>query len=356
MKNNLINKIAIALSILSLFVFSFSNSANAAKNKSSADLGIVTGPGTGTYIKFGNDISRIASKNGLVVSVKESKGTIDNIKRINSSENVSLGIVQSDVLGYLKRLDGKQYSKILEDLRVIFPFYNEEVHVLAKRNISNFKDLDGKKVAVGEEGSGSWLTAMNLFAITGIKPAEVLRITPAEGVAAVIQQNADAVIFVSGKPVQLFKNLEKVASLEKEGGKILENIHFIPLNDSKMLEEYSKAEINKSDYSFVSGTVPTISVASMLVSHDFSKAESKFGKNRCENIGKLANSIRNGMPELAKSGHPKWKEVNLNVEVKNWELDSCASKAISSAKKSSDSGAKNTFEKDLLGIINQRAD
>src|SRR5690242_2080317 len=66
-------------------------------------LGIVTGPKTGTYYAIGKDIAQVAAKSNITVDVKPSQGSIDNIKRINSSENAALGIVQSDVLGFLSR-------------------------------------------------------------------------------------------------------------------------------------------------------------------------------------------------------------------------------------------------------------
>src|SRR5579862_3629075 len=120
-------------------------------------IGIVTGPKTGTYYAFGKDIAQVAARAGLDVDVKSSEGSVDNIKRINSSENAALGIVQSDVLGFLSRSKNPESMRIAGNLRMVFPFYNEEVHVLARRNIHSFADLQGKKVAIGEEGSGNML-------------------------------------------------------------------------------------------------------------------------------------------------------------------------------------------------------
>src|SRR6185295_15596249 len=100
------------------------------------------------------------------------------IKRINSSENAALGIVQSDVLGFLSRSKNPDSMKMASNLRMIFPFYNEEVHVLARKNIKTFADLAGKKVVVGEEGSGNMLTSVNLFSMMEIAPKEMLKIPP----------------------------------------------------------------------------------------------------------------------------------------------------------------------------------
>ncbi|NJN45392.1 MAG: hypothetical protein HC808_01645 [Candidatus Competibacteraceae bacterium] len=63
-------------------------------------VGMVTGSKTGTYYQFGQDIAEVAKPKGVNILVKESKGSIDNIKRLNSRENAAFGIVQSDVLGF----------------------------------------------------------------------------------------------------------------------------------------------------------------------------------------------------------------------------------------------------------------
>jgi len=125
-------------------------------------VSMATGSPKGTYYRIGQDIAAIAAPWGLDIEVKESRGSLDNIQRINSRENLGFGIVQSDVLGYLKR-DSDFNRNIAERLRVIFPFYLEEVHVLARLDIKSLRDLNGKRVAIGEENSGTWLTAMTLF-------------------------------------------------------------------------------------------------------------------------------------------------------------------------------------------------
>lgn len=324
--------------------------AFAAPVRAAEKLGMVTGPATGTYIKFGEDIAKVAAKKDVILEVKESRGSIDNIKRISSAENASLGIVQSDVLGYLSRINDPELTKIAERLRMIFPFYQEEVHLLASGNVRNVKDLSGKRVIVGPEGSGSWLTAMNIFAILDIKPAEIIRIAPADGVAEVVQGKADAVLFVGGKPVQLFKNLEEVAKL-KEGAELLENVHFLPLNDPRLLQEYASAELKGGDYAYIKEAVPTIAVTSALVSFDFSTAETAYGKKRCETIGNVVSAIRGNLPALRSEGHPKWAEVNPDAEVKIWKKDACAEAA---RRQAADAGASSKLEKELLGIINKR--
>ncbi len=285
------------------------------------NLGIVTGPKTGTYYAFGKDIAQVAGKAGIDVDVKQSEGSIDNIKRINSSENAALGIVQSDVLGFLSRSKSPESIRMASNLRMIFPFYNEEVHVLARKDIKTFADLQGKRVAIGEDGSGNMLTAINLFSLMNVTPGESKKIPPAQGVVAVLKGEVDAAIFVGGKPVRLFKNLEDLTLPENQKyGAMLEQVHFVALDNPKMLEEYKPAQITKADYNFVTDPVPTVAVQAVMVSYDFSQGN----KKRCEKLGGLAKIIRKELQTLQDKGHPKWKEVNLDADSGVWKKDTCA--------------------------------
>ena len=284
--------------------------------------------------------------------MKPSEGSIDNIKLINSDENVTLGIVQSDVLGFLGRSKNPDSIKMANSLRMVFPFYNEEVHVLARKEIKDFKELEGKKVAIGEEGSGNMLTAINLFSMMNVTPAESQKIPSAQGVVSVLKGEIDAVIFVGGKPVRLFKNLEDLTLPENQKyASMLERVHFLPMNSVKMLEEYKPAEITPNDYNFVKENVPTISVQAVLISYDFSQSpagtlNANVAKN-CEQLGKFADIIRAGLPSLKESGHPKWKEVNLEANVGTWKRDTCSWEILNSAKSAESS-------KDLLNILDKR--
>lgn len=286
-------------------------------------IGLVTGPKTGTYYAFGKDIAVAVSREHIDVDVKTSEGSIDNIKRINSSENAALGIVQSDVLGFLARAKNSDSLKIANSLRMVFPLYNEEVHVLARSNIKNFAGLQGKKIAIGEDGSGSMLTSINLLSMMSVVPGEVKKIPSAQGVVAVLKGELDAAVFVGGKPVRLFKNLEDLTLPENQKyASMLEQVHFLPLDNPKMLEEYKPAEITPADYHFVTQKVPTISVQAMLVSYDFSKSNNK---KRCALLEKFVKALRDDLPALRERGHVKWKEVNLDADAGSWKKDSCAS-------------------------------
>ncbi len=295
-------------------------------------LGIVTGPKTGTYIAVGRDIARVGKEAGVPIDVKPSGGSVDNIKRINSRENAALGIVQSDVLGFLARSENSATRRMGDELRLILPLYKEEVHLLARNDIASFAGLKDKRVVVGEDGSGPMLTAVNLLGMMDVTPAAMIKKNAAEGIAMVLSGEADAVLFVGGKPIKLFENL---ASLKQESPPyqaLLKAVHFLPLNDPRMLQEYSTAELTPRDYDFMPAPIPTIAVTALLIDHDFTDA-SRFDRQRCAQIHTLTQALRRNLSVLQKTGHPKWKETSFDHPAMKWQKDPCAWEGAKEEKK-----------------------
>jgi TRAP transporter TAXI family solute receptor len=292
-------------------------------------VGMVTGSSTGTYFRFGQDMARVAAQEGLQLLIKESEGSLANIQRLNSqrsnsSENATLGIVQSDVLGFLATSTQEESRQVASQLRLIFPLYREEVHLFARKNIQRFQDLAGKRLIVGSEGSGNWLTSTHLLWITGVRPSEPLvELSPEKAVTAVLEGKADAMVFVTGKPAPLFTNLEKLQS-SSAYGHLLEEVHFVPLDHEGMLKEYVPAEIGPNDYPWLNKTIPTIAVKAVLVSFDFSGRHSDYYRLRCKQLSVLGKAVREHFDELKKTGHTKWNEVHLDEPLNIWKRDTCS--------------------------------
>lgn len=291
-----------------------------------ASIGIVTGPETGTYFAFGRDIADVSRSVGQPVDVRGTSGSIENLKLMTKSgENAGLGIVQSDVLGFLKRSNNPNSRQIADKLRLIFPFYQEEVHLLARKEIANVAQLTGKRVVIGEEGSGNSLTAINLMALLKVEPAKLIQLPPAEGVLTVLAGEADAMVFVGGKPVPLFDNLAGLKTAENgKNAQLLEEIHFLPLKDARLEKEYESAELTQKDYPFIKETVPTVAVNAVLVAYDFSSGRNAYYLRRCEELSKIGQAIRSHLTYLKESGHPKWKQVDPSKPLAQWRRDMCA--------------------------------
>lgn len=170
------------------------------------DLRIATGSKLGTYFRFGSDIAGIAQQHGVTVKVLNTQGSLDNLELMKRGR-ADLAIVQSDAIGVLYQID----PDFVNDLRVVFSLYPEEVHILARKNIASIDDLSRKKVATGTEKSGNNVTMMillNKMIVAGVE--KVKDLSPKDAVTAVLTGDIDAMAYASGKPADLFMCLNKL--------------------------------------------------------------------------------------------------------------------------------------------------
>jgi TRAP transporter TAXI family solute receptor len=295
------------VSSLALFVIIATASVSYAQ-----DMGIITGNKRGTYYQFGLNLAQLVKSRGIKLNVFDSAGSVQNIFAVYKAPGTQLGIVQSDVLAFVTKIQTDVVLKrIAGKTRMVFPLYNEEVHLLAQREITDFDDLADRIVAIGEEGSGTYLTARILFEVSDIRPREMLPIGTDEALAQLKQGKIDAMFYVVGLPAKLF-----VEGVTAENGLALASI-----TNKSILEFYPGVAIPPNTYSWQDQAVNTIAVKAVLVSYDFRG-------NNCENVGKFARTLHDNIEWLKTNGHPKWKSVDLNSPVKGWEQYDCVRKSI----------------------------
>jgi uncharacterized protein len=67
-----------------------------------------------------------------------------------------------------------------------------------------------------------------------------------------------------------------------------------------------------------------VAVKAVLISYDFSSRRTPYYRKRCEQLSQLRRLVRDNVAELKQSGHPKWKEVDLDEAIGIWERDPCS--------------------------------
>ena len=288
------------------------------------DMGLITGGDKGTYYQFGLDLQKLTKPAGVNLTVHTSKGSIENIFAVYQRPGVQMGIVQSDVLAFVARVQSDPVlQRIAKKTRMVFPLYNEEVHLLGKKGIRDFDDLTGKRVAIGRDGSGTYLTSRLLFKLSEVVPAEMVPIDTGEALAELKAGRIDAMFYVAGFPVKLLK--EDVA--EKDG------LELIPITNKSITEFYPRADIPANVYEWQKTPVSSVAVKAVLVSFDFRRKD-------CDNVGRFAQTLQKQMPWLLQNGHPKWKVVDLNYPLKGWEQYDCVRKYIGTAAAAPTTAAK----------------
>src|SRR5687767_15177683 len=88
------------------------------------ELGLITGGERGTYYQFGLNLQRLLKEKGTDLSVYNSKGSIENIYAVYQKPGTQMGIVQSDVLAFVARVQSDPVLKrIAKKTKMVFPLY-----------------------------------------------------------------------------------------------------------------------------------------------------------------------------------------------------------------------------------------
>jgi hypothetical protein len=282
----------------------------AAAARAANELGIITGGERGTYYQFGLNLQRLGKQTGVDLSVATSKGSIENVFAVYQKPNTQLGIVQSDVLAFVARVQSDPVLKrIAKKTKMVFPLYNEEIHLLGRKEITDFDDLTDRRVAIGREGSGTYLTARLLFKVSDVAPKEMVLIDTDEALAALKAGRIDAMFYVAGYPVKLLS----------EGVTEADGLALIPITNKSITEFYTRTEIPAATYAWQPQALNTVAVKAVMISFDFRRKD-------CDIIGQFAQAISTNLPWLVKNGHPKWKSVDLDAPLKGWEQYDCVAK------------------------------
>ena len=135
-------------------------------------LTIGTGGVTGVYYAAGGAICRLVNKDrakhGIRCSVESTGGSVFNVNTIKAGE-LDLGFTQSDV--QYNAIKGQSQFKdgAVGDLRAVFSVHPEPFTLLTRKEagIKTFADLKGKRVNVGNPGSGTRASMEELLAGLG---------------------------------------------------------------------------------------------------------------------------------------------------------------------------------------------
>jgi hypothetical protein len=170
---------------------------------------IGTGGVTGVYYPTGGAICRLVNKtrkeHGIRCSVESTGGSIYNLNTIRAGE-LDMGVAQSDWQFHAYNGTSKFKDQgANKDLRAVFSVHPEPFTVVARKDsgIKNFMDIKGKRVNIGNPGSGQRGTMEVLMDSVGIKMSDLKlasELKAAEQSKALCDNKIDAMVYTVGHP------------------------------------------------------------------------------------------------------------------------------------------------------------
>ena len=170
---------------------------------------IGTGGVTGVYYPTGGAICRLVNKtrkeHGIRCSVESTGGSVYNLNTIRAGE-LDMGVAQSDWQYHAYHGTSKfEEQGPFKELRSVFSVHPEPFTVVARSDsgIKDFMDLKGKRVNIGNPGSGQRGTMEVVMATVGWTKddfALASELKAAEQSKAVCDNKVDAMVYTVGHP------------------------------------------------------------------------------------------------------------------------------------------------------------
>ena len=132
---------------------------------------ITTGSESGAYYQFAKRYATILAKNGVTLEVQASAGSLQNIDRLEK-DAAQVGFVQGGVVELKDNPDEEIDSPLLS----LGSMFYEPVWVFYRgdKHFDRLTDLRGKRIAIGQEGSGVRQLAQQLLSANEISPGDHL--------------------------------------------------------------------------------------------------------------------------------------------------------------------------------------
>lgn len=268
-------------------------------------VGLISGGITGTYVRIASDLAAVLDDGtNLRILPMVGQGSVQNISDVLYLKGIDIGIVQADVLEFLKKQ--RTHSDLDGRLRYVTKLYNEEFHLIAGVGVRNIGDLRGKKVNFGNRGSGSYMTSSIIFNAKNVQ-VEPTSFRRSEALKKVKSGEIAAMVYVAGKPTRAF-----------EGIKPEDGLHLVPVEyKGPVRQTYLPSSFSNADYVGLvpSGkTVPTVAVGAVMAVFNWKEDNSRY-----EKVSRFVNAFFDNFEEFQKAPrHRKWREVNISAQLPGW--------------------------------------
>lgn len=261
---------------------------------------LATGGTSGTYYAFGGVLANLWNTKieNMNVTAQATGASAENLRLINKA-SVEYAIVQNDVMDYAYNGTDMFEGNKLPNIASIGTLYPEVVQIAASKTsgITSVPDMRGKRVSVGDAGSGVEFNAKQILEGYGMTFSDIkkLNLSFKESAEAIQEGTLDACFITAGIPNAALQELAFSAGLVlipvqgEEAEKIMAKYGY-----------YTKASIPKGTYKGTDNATEALAIkATLAVNKDFDE----------NTVYEMTKIIFENIDELA-SAHAKGKELS----------------------------------------------
>lgn len=272
-------------------------------------VGVISGSPNSddTYLQMAYDLADVLNDgDNLRILPIAGIGGPRNIRDVRYLRGVDIGLTQTNILNNFRRSNermGQHEDKIV----YIAKLFNEEVHLVARPDITSIAQLKGLKVNFDAKGSGTSYSTRDLFKAFGIEVEEV-SMSQIEALEKLKTGEIAATALIAGKPV---RSMSKLSRMDK--------LHFVPIPyPTQLIGDYLPTTLTHDDYPELipaNQTVDTVAVGAVMIAYNWSKTN----VDRYRRVQKFVEAFFPKISEFQKPPrHVKWREVNLAATLPGW--------------------------------------
>jgi uncharacterized protein len=273
-------------------------------------IGLISGSPNSddTYLQMAYDLAEVLNDDdNLRILPIAGIGGPRNIRDVRSVRGIDIGLTQINILNSFRR-SNQRMGQMDDKIAYIAKLFNEEVHLVARPEITSIEQLKGLKVNFDAKGSGTSYSMRDLFSVFGIEVEEV-SMSQVEAIEKVKRGEIAATALIAGKPVRSMSRLTRS-----------DRLHLVPIPyPTQLIGDYLPATLTHDDYPDLiasNETVDTVAIGAVLIAYNWPKTNA----DRYRRIQRFVEAFFPKIAEFQKAPrHPKWREVNVAATLPGWQ-------------------------------------
>ncbi|CAM4209496.1 TAXI family TRAP transporter solute-binding subunit [Jeotgalicoccus halotolerans] len=271
---------------------------------------LLTGGEAGVYFPLGVAMADIidSSLDNVSATGVSSGASVSNAEQLNNGE-AQLALVQNDIAFYGAE-GSNMFSEVLDNYSGVFTIYPETVQLvtLADSGIESVADLEGKRVAIGDMGSGTEANANQIIEAHGmtVDDIDAQYLDFADASTNLQDGNVDAAFVTAGTPTGAIQELSASA-----------DVRIVSFDEDAMdslMEEYTyytKQDIPADAYDNFDSTASTVAVQAMLIASNDIPEDQMYEMTKAifDNLDQMANA------------HVRGEELSLDTAEEGMSID-----------------------------------
>ena len=268
----------------------------------SSTVTIITAPVGGAFPAMGSDMARVLDDgDNLRVLPIIGKGSVQNLIDIMRLRNVDMGFVVSDAIEFVKT----EYAvpNIESRVQYIAKLFNNDLHIVARREIRSVYDLAGKKIF--SERNLGYFSVRNLFNRLNITADVDFKTDDVGGLQKMLNGEADAWIVSAGKVAPIVRNIKNDDGM----------FHLVAVPyDAAIQDVYLPSSLTNAEYPNLvdaGESVPTVAASTLLMVYNWPVDTERYAR-----VAKFVDALFSKIDQLQQPmRHPKWRETSIIATV-----------------------------------------